>query len=65
MQFYIVCLLLVSSILLKIFREDFCNNFDKDPMADKLKQISEQLKENYDKAEQAKVEKDKPKEPIS
>jgi hypothetical protein len=43
-QFYLVVSMLFSSVATKMFREDFCNNFSKDPFDDKIHDIAEKLK---------------------
>ncbi len=43
-QFYIVCGLLVYSVMAKGYREDWCNNFEQDPFVDKFMTFQEQYK---------------------
>ena len=38
-HFYAIVILLLTSILSKLYREDLCNNFEKDPLHEKLDEI--------------------------
>ena len=37
--FYLVIFMYIFSTLIKTYREDYLNNFDKDPLADKVQQL--------------------------
>ena len=38
-HFYAIVILLLTSVLSKLYREDLCNNFEKDPLHEKLDEI--------------------------
>ena len=38
-HFYAIVILLLVSVLSKLYREDLCNNFEKDPLHEKLDEI--------------------------
>ena len=38
-HFYAIVILLFVSVLSKLYREDLCNNFEKDPLHEKLDEI--------------------------
>ena len=38
-HFYAIVVLLLVSVLSKLYREDLCNNFEKDPLHEKLDEI--------------------------
>lgn len=41
MQFYLVVFIFLLSGFVKLYREEFCNNFELDPVAEKFHQITE------------------------
>ena len=43
-HFYIIVTLILVSIASKAYREDICNNFEKDPFHEKLDEIKSKLK---------------------
>ncbi len=50
-QFGLVVFMLIGSILLKSFREDFCHNFLSHPFEDKLSQIEARVKQMASKTQ--------------
>ena len=45
-HFYIIVILILVSVASKAYREDICNNFEKDPFHEKLDEIKNKF--NYE-----------------
>ena len=42
-QFWVLVVLMVTSLFTKVFREDICNNFNRDPLTAKLEELNQRF----------------------
>ena len=57
-HFYIIVTVFLVSIANKAYREEFCNNFERDPFHEKLKEIKTEYKYTVQDVESAEEEDD-------
>ena len=42
-QFWVLVVLMLTSLFTKVFREDICNNFNRDPLTSKLEELNQRF----------------------